>query len=178
MNSKQKIVVWIGLALIVLMGIYPPWVVRLHRTAAFMIERPIHNRGFIFDPPNAELADVAADLRWDEWDSSLSNTVLRMGLHLDSARLAVEWITVVLVVAGLLLCLTDKKAGSPVAFGVHEKADVAHEEDEPQSIKTEPKYPRLSPEQQRQAVQDLKRYLDANWLARVLEKLHFSGKRN
>ena len=87
MNNKQKIVFWIGIAAIVLMGIFPPWIAY----------QPSHgwgyDRGYKFllrRPPKLST------------ESSLMPMI-------DLPRLAIQWILVAVITGGLLVTLKDEK---------------------------------------------------------------------
>lgn len=92
MNGKQKTVLWIGVILVALMGLFPPWFVEGYSYTSNY--RLILRYGPIFAPPRDEQ--------------------LRAGLHryhLDFSRLLAQQLTVVLVAAGLVLALSDRRDG-------------------------------------------------------------------
>lgn len=89
MNNKQRIVIAIGVVIILIMGLFPPWVATLDRNHR---EYP-GDYGLIFSPP--DVTDVESGY----------------GVHLDISRLIVQWVTVILVVAGIVLILRDKRNG-------------------------------------------------------------------
>lgn len=90
MNRKQKIVVGIGLAIILAMGLFPPWL----NTVSFQgtIAKKPAGFSFLFHPP-----DIISD---DEF----------YGVILDSTRLLVQWFLVILVAGGLILIFKESKA--------------------------------------------------------------------
>lgn len=99
MDLKQRIVVWTGLALIVAMTVYPPWIqsfkpsVEVADGVEFRIEPGASCYHWIFSPPGPP--------RWF-W-SFQDSQILRLfwTSQLDVARLLVQWAAVVIVVLGL-----------------------------------------------------------------------------
>jgi hypothetical protein len=84
MNKKQKNVVLVGILIIVLMGLVPPWNFRIGGGERY-IERPAPY-GFIFSPP------------------SYSGYVARVEIR----RLLVQWVVVVFACYGFVLIFKDK----------------------------------------------------------------------
>ena len=102
---KQKVVIWIGLALIAQIGLYPPWIQeyndgenRLGPTAS------VHY--WIFSPPGPPA--------W-VWNggSQKAQTAFLWSSHLDVARLLAEWGAVILVFGGLAWTLRDLHGNHP-----------------------------------------------------------------
>jgi hypothetical protein len=93
-ENKQTIVLWIGLAVILLMGIFPPWV----RTFSVKASYSEKNAGykFILTPPQPvpEESGFGHDF---------------FGIKLDVCRLCVQWVVVSVVTGGLILTFRDKK---------------------------------------------------------------------
>lgn len=84
MNGRQRMVLWVGLLVIVAMGIYPPWTfrygaIRLGRRYALITEPPSYGS---FPGPLATL---------------------------DANRLGVEWAAVVVISASLMYIWRDHK---------------------------------------------------------------------
>jgi hypothetical protein len=90
MNKNQKKVIIVGLVLIVLMGLFPPWI-HTFNVKAVNIERA-GNYGFMFSPPPPER------------NLSFLNEKL-WGVRLDVSRLLIQWILVVVIVCGLVVLL-------------------------------------------------------------------------
>jgi hypothetical protein len=91
MNLKQKICLWIGIGLIVLMGFYPPWVLPYNVKG---VKNRI-NAGYkpILKPPIRETKDGE----------------FKFGTSIDFSRLGVQWVLVAIVTGGLLITFKDKK---------------------------------------------------------------------
>jgi len=91
MNAKQKKVLWIGMILMALMGLFPPWVMVYPSFMGTDIKRSIVivPAGYapIFNPPATR-----------GWGAP----------RLDFSRLFLQWGTVGILVGGLLLILKDK----------------------------------------------------------------------
>ena len=85
MNSKQKKVLWIGIVIVVLMGLFPPWTDTLE---GFRTEP----RGYviIFKPPYS---------RGGAW-----------GVQIDFQRLILQWLIVGFVIGGLLITSKNRKS--------------------------------------------------------------------
>jgi hypothetical protein len=84
MNAKQRSAVQVGIAVAVLMGIFPPW------TDSFRFEQVISQGAagysFILDPPKAEYFHT---------------------ITIDLSRLLVQWVVVALAVACGFLSLRE-----------------------------------------------------------------------
>ena len=92
MNKKQKIVFLVGIGIIVIMGLIPPW----HYYAVYSRDQqiPIELVGgyeFLFSP------------------SMLSGNTIP---HIDLCRLLVQWAVVAIATAGIVLVLKDDKETS------------------------------------------------------------------
>ena len=89
MNKKQLISLWVGISIIVVMGLFPPWVVSLSD----------HQRDCGYDwigtPPIYK------------WSSR--GSVLAVNAHLDIPRLCLQWSIISVVTVGLLITFKDKK---------------------------------------------------------------------
>ena len=87
LNDKQRTVLIAGIAVFILMGLFPPWTLTVENDM-FKAERPGHY-GFIAVPP-APPND-------------------RLGLKLNFSRLAVQWIMVVMA-TGVGVFLTSNRS--------------------------------------------------------------------
>ena len=92
-NEKQKKLIIIGVVVIIFMGLFPPWTYTFKgglRGTAY--SREPAGYGFILDPPEKQ-----------------SNQVF-YGIELDTTRLFVQFVTVLLATAlGVFLTATIKK---------------------------------------------------------------------
>ena len=87
MNRKQKVISLIGIILIVIMGTIPPWKYIDDGSIGY---REIPAGYFlIFSPPEPDQEDY-------------------FGVELDMSRLAVQWITLLFVMAAALYLTQDK----------------------------------------------------------------------
>lgn len=94
MNWKQKICLWIGIAVIVLMGLFPPWVFQVKST--YVNELVDAGYAFITNPPHY-----------------LFRGDIKIGASIELARLAVQWAIVAVITGGLIVTLADKKDKKP-----------------------------------------------------------------
>ena len=83
MNKKQKICLWIGIAVIVLMGLYPPWI------------RPRRGDGVIETARPKDRFILTAGMRSTE--------------RVDTSQLLIQWFMVAVVSSGLIVTFADKK---------------------------------------------------------------------
>ena len=90
MNKKQKICLWVGIAIIVLMGFIPPWV---YTSIRFALGQTGH-AGYhcILYPPEP------------------SEVYGRTGIRIDILRLLVQWAIIAVVTGGLVYTFKDKKS--------------------------------------------------------------------
>ncbi|NQU06020.1 MAG: hypothetical protein HQ568_08000 [Calditrichaeota bacterium] len=86
MNKKQKIVLWIGLVLFMLMGIFPPWYYVYKSEISADIS---YKSGYycLFVPPHSYKKEY----------------------RIDKTRLHIQWTIVVVVAVCLILTLKDIK---------------------------------------------------------------------
>jgi hypothetical protein len=89
MNKNQKKVIMAGLVVIVLMGLFPPWVHTVH-VKEIKIDRA-GSYGFLFSPPVPAHKTLPLENFW--------------GVRLDVSRLLIQWILVVMIVCGLVVFL-------------------------------------------------------------------------
>ena len=85
MNEKQLIVMWVGIIIIVLMGLFPPWL-----TVFADASRISLGYGFILIPP-------------------LPNAYRYQFASIDFTRLLTQWTIVAAITAGLIITFKDKK---------------------------------------------------------------------
>ncbi len=79
MNHKQKIFLWIGIVFIVLMGVFPPWMVTGGAQGCFPM-----GYSFILNPPDKLC-------------------------RIDASHLCIQWVMVTVITAGLIVTFKDKK---------------------------------------------------------------------
>jgi hypothetical protein len=95
MNKNQKKVIMAGLVVIVLMGLFPPWVHTVNvstKLRTIKIERA-GNYGLLFSPPTPADKETFVSGYW--------------GVHLNVSRLLIQWILVMVVVCGLVVFLKE-----------------------------------------------------------------------
>ena len=89
-NEKQKKLVIVGVAVIILMGLFPPWTYTFHLATAYS-KKPA-GYSFILAPPKRKASHLAH------------------GIELDVTRLSVQWIIVLMATGlGVFLTSTTKK---------------------------------------------------------------------
>ena len=104
MNIKQKVVVWIGLAILAQISIYPPWTQTFYDLETPSVAlAPTSAYYWIFSPPGPP-AWV-----WDRAYESLKY-VHSWGSRIDIVRLLVEWGVVILVFGGVAWTLGQTEA--------------------------------------------------------------------
>ena len=116
MNMAQKAVILIGIAIILLLVLYPPWVhVTGEKGYPKMETASIY--GPIFHPPKEPIIDKYIDgiVKDSRLNSEAKREVIekffekyRWGVILDTPRLLVQWAMVIITVTGL--CLVLKKS--------------------------------------------------------------------
>jgi hypothetical protein len=116
MNQKQKLTLWIGIAVVALIGLFPPWnSVQTIATAGGAI-RSTRSAGYAFllTPPIVLEPHVKHNFPLDVLD-----------VELDTTRLVVELMFSLVVIVGLVLVLKD---GSPnVAATSKDEANLAQD---------------------------------------------------
>ncbi len=93
MNKPQRIVLSVGLIIVALMAIYPPWTSTLNGNSGIHHERP-HSYGLIFYPPETK-HDLAI-----------------YGVKIDFGRLAVQMLSVISITAVAFILSGIKKKTS------------------------------------------------------------------
>jgi hypothetical protein len=98
MNKKQKVVLLVGVAIIVLMGLIPPWYYHVVRTEDQRIA--FEGEGgyaFLFSPPSFSLKSSS------HYPFEDPRAISRINL----SRLLVQWAVVAIATAGIVLVLKD-----------------------------------------------------------------------
>jgi hypothetical protein len=101
MNKKQRTTIIIGVGIILLMGLIPPWKCTFS-ASGLRLERP-SGYGFIFYPPSPvqvvkSEGDIADPSYWS--------------MRPDITRLFIQWVVVAIVVAGICLVLNEGERGT------------------------------------------------------------------
>ncbi len=105
LNLKQKLIVWTGLALIVVMGIYPPWTESFHYGDIRVGPRS-GDYSWVFLRPGVPVwARNLAKARVAPDKPSPLEISLYWGFSIDLSRLLVQWAMVCFVVGGLVWTL-------------------------------------------------------------------------
>jgi len=86
MNLGQKICLWIGIVLIVLMGIFPPWVAATPGGGNYIGS----GYSFILNPPNLQSEEL--------WRC-----------RIDFPQLMAQWSMVAVITGGLIITFKNKK---------------------------------------------------------------------
>ena len=92
MNDKQIKCLWVGIALIVVMGLFPPWV--WERSSRNILERPTRYE--------YRYTTEAGPYSWIGYPPETAKFV-------DLYRLGIQYFVVAVVTAGLIITLGDKK---------------------------------------------------------------------
>ena len=95
-NREQLIVLWVGIALLSLIGLYPPWMYTLHMKSEGSTLQMQRAAGYhpLFEPPEPASPD--------------SSNLYIDGVRLDFPRIGVQIIIVALVTGGLFWTLRDR----------------------------------------------------------------------
>ena len=133
MNVKQKGALWLGIAVFCTLGLYPPWVQPMPETTQPIV-RAVGRAWLFGSPKEPAVADcwalkpthteVTGIIRrmmlpessrdsLDRWEACIDNAKIEPVpfARIDILRLAVEWILVGVVTAGLVLTLGGAPAG-------------------------------------------------------------------
>jgi len=106
LNLKQKVVIWIGLALVAQIGIYPPWIQEYSYNGEIYLGPTATIHYWIFSPPGPPT------WVWTKQDETLKAPQL-WNVRLDVARLMAEWRAIILVFGGLAWTLRDPRKPVP-----------------------------------------------------------------
>lgn len=120
MNRNQKIVIGVGVLIILIMGLFPPWVITSHVEPASESRISMELKyAPIFKIPTSEAFQDVLGFRQEaareqsprasDWDSYILRW--REEAALDVSRLLIQWVTLVMGVVGLVLILkeTDRR---------------------------------------------------------------------
>jgi|ERR1035438_5205070 hypothetical protein len=102
LNLKQKVIIWVGLALVAQIGLYPPWI-QEYSDGEYRLGPTASIHYWIFSPPGPP------PWVWGGgWNEKVKTPAL-WSSHLDVARLLAEWATVILVMGGFAWTLRDPR---------------------------------------------------------------------
>ena len=110
-NESQKYIIWLAIALIALMGLFPPWSYTFDspgRSGGSMHSEKPAGYGFIFLPP---LPESKGSL---------------YGIRIDFGRMFLQWFLVVAICTAIIMYLHIKKNS-----GIIELKDIVSEEETP-----------------------------------------------
>jgi len=105
MNKKQLIVLWIGIGLIVLMGLFPPFITDSKIKMSFGYEPAKYVRGYAFFFSD-EIPERSR--RYNETDVDYREDAF-VPAHIDITRLLIQWVLVTVITISLVITLKDKK---------------------------------------------------------------------
>jgi len=104
MNKKQLIVLWSGLFLVVLMGLFPPWIYALPNLSGGMTGVEA-DAGYspLWSPPEL----FSSSTKGTDYEFFVSS--LSVIGHIDINRLFVEWVIVGVITAGIIVSIKRQK---------------------------------------------------------------------
>lgn len=100
MSTKQKICLWIGIAVIVLMGLFPPWLVEGHRVEYWSIFAPPYH----YVNNVEDLLDKIAGHQVQVRESRQ-----RLPAEIVTDYLFAQWLMVAVITGGLIITFQDKR---------------------------------------------------------------------
>jgi len=95
MNKKQLISLWIGIIAIVLMGLFPPWMIGYSNKGLYCTTGTYH---YILDP-----LGILDDLEENQIPQ------MEIARRIDLHQLVVQWVIVSAITGGLIVTFKDKK---------------------------------------------------------------------
>jgi hypothetical protein len=103
LNKKQKAVLLIGAAIVILMGLFPPWyyhVIINNEQRIPFTTRGEYDYGFILNPPPVDV------IRIDRFSERINAHAVPT---IDFGRLFVQWATVTIAASALIFIMKDNK---------------------------------------------------------------------
>ena len=106
MNKKQRIIISIGIFLVILSGLFPPYVGELQREGDTL--KKYMGYHFLFLPPNERAVYIAVFDRtpkstaWSGYQSKLNS-------HIVASRVGVQFVTIVVATIGFLFLFEEKR---------------------------------------------------------------------
>lgn len=117
MNRKQKIVLWIGIAIIVLMCLFPPWMRIRDFGKSRVVTRETYR--FLLTPPHRFVVDHLRNVgRWGEEElreystrnwRNMEERFSVDNVYIDFPRLSIQCVIVALIMVGLLCTFATKE---------------------------------------------------------------------
>jgi hypothetical protein len=101
MNKRQLIALWVGIGVLAVMGVFPPWVRSFSGAGPRLPCETAAIYAPIFWPPASRKGAV------DSWDCD-TGSVPSFGVRVDTTRLLVQWFLVGMVTGGLILSLRTR----------------------------------------------------------------------
>ena len=96
MNNKQKKILWIGLIIFLLSGIFPPWVQVFDSGTTYNEKDQGYH--FIAKPPQV-IFDSPTYPKWYK---------RQFGMKIDITRLTIQWILIIVLFSGIIISLKHK----------------------------------------------------------------------
>lgn len=96
MNNKQKIVLWIGLIVFLISGIFPPWVQVFDDGKTYNEKDQGYH--FLMKPPEV----IFDSDTYAEWYK------MQFRMKIDIARLIIQWIIITVIITGFIVSLKQK----------------------------------------------------------------------
>ena len=113
LNKKQKICLWVGITIIVLMGLFPPWVVKQVFQKGNWNTITLRKYIFIFKAPYIHYKAISPPHPKAPKDIVESYKSIRAGFNhveqIDVTRLLIQWFIIALITGGLIVTFKDKK---------------------------------------------------------------------
>ena len=94
MNKNQRVIITIGVVVFVLMGLFPPWTT--NAPTEMKNSGTPYGYGFIGSPPDPH------ERKW-------SNSGRRYGIKIDTTRLLIQWIVIIVASSGGVLIKGGRK---------------------------------------------------------------------
>ena len=100
MNRKQKICLWLGIIVIVLMGLFPPWLVEQRHIEWWSIFAP---PSYLRHAYPYDLLDEVAGKPQPRYERS------RLAAQIATDYLFAQWVMVAAITGGLIITFQEKK---------------------------------------------------------------------
>ena len=101
MNNIQKIILWIGIAAIVVMGLFPPWTLQLTSTSILTLS---------YDQQRWLAGQKSSAYKFLLTPPQLTRAAkISVPFQIDVPKLGIQWAAVAVITGGLFVTLKDKK---------------------------------------------------------------------
>lgn len=108
LNKNQKIVLWVAIGIVVLMGLFPPWVCGTYTTPLDVLaQKPTGNT--MFNESAAEYHFIFAPPPQKGYRSVSSMVDVSHVYRLDYGRLFIQWLMVIAVSGGLIFLFREPR---------------------------------------------------------------------